>query len=941
MESRSEQFDVFLSHNSADKPAVEALAHKLREAGLNPWLDKWHLIPGTAFQYGLADAIRACPTCALFIGPAGLGNWAREELLVAQDRAAKEATFRLIPILLPGVPDPFDYSKLPPFLTQRTWVDFRQGLDEERPLRALVNAIRSKPPGPDGPAAQADDTCPYRGLETFDVNDAGFFFGRERDIQRLLEKLKATRFLAVLGASGSGKSSLVRAGLIPALKDGELPQSKQWKVCVFKPGSRPLTTLTAHVLDLCPRQETMQRTLDELSRDERTLHLAVALALVKEPAAQIVWVIDQFEEVFTLCGDEKERAPFLANLLYAGSIPDGQCSVVLTMRADFLPKCAAYPDLTARVAAQQFLVSQMDTEMLRQVVEEPARRVGLRFESGLAETILGDVAAEPGALALLEHALLELWKRRRDHTLTLDGYRQSGGVKGAIAETAETTFKNFSPEEQSIVRRIMLRLTRLGEGTEDTRRRAAFDELVTNPADAEAVRRVIKAMADARLLTTTGDGSMSVGYVDVSHEALIRGWPRLQGWLDQDRAGLGLHRSITEAAREWRRSKRDDGFLFRGARLSQAQEWREHHESELNRLERRFLRASLAFKERLERKERKLQRKSSEIASHANVSLSRYSNQAGNTSQALAHLAQALRLSPVNGEAVSFTASLLQEKSFQWPVGEPMKHEGYVNSAQFSPGGRRVVTASFDGTARLWDAATGEPLGEPMKHQDTVRSAQFSPDGRRVVTASWDNTARLWDAATGEPLGEPMKHQDRVWSAWFSPDGRRVVTASHDKTALLWDAATGRALGEPMKHEAHVNSAQFSPHGGRVVTASDDNTARLWDAVTGQPLGEPMKHQDSVESAQFSPDGGRVITASDDNTARLWDAATGQPLGEPMKHEAHVTSAQFSPDGGRVLTASDDNTARLWDAVTGKALGEPMRHKTAFGLRGSVPMAGA
>jgi len=192
-------------------------------------------------------------------------------------------------------------------------------------------------------------------------------------------------------------------------------------------------------------------------------------------------------------------------LLYASAIPDGQCSVVLTMRADFLPKCAAHPDLAARVAAQQFLVSQMDAQMLRQVVEEPARSVGLRFEAGLVETILGDVAAEPGALPLLEHALLEVWKRRSQHTLTLDGYRQSGGVKGAIAETAETTFKALSPDEQSIVRRIMLRLTQLGEGTEDTRRRATLDELVTNPAEAEAVQCVVRAMADARLLTTTGD----------------------------------------------------------------------------------------------------------------------------------------------------------------------------------------------------------------------------------------------------------------------------------------------------------------------------------------------------------------------------------------------------------------------------------------------------
>jgi hypothetical protein len=496
-------FDIFLSHHGGDKPVVEEIAHKLKKAGLEPWLDKWYLVPGHTFQTGLADALRNTASCAVFIGPKGVGDWSREEILVAQDRAAKEAGYRLIPILLPGVEDPFDYSKLPPSLVQRTWVDFRVGLDDERTLRALVNAIRGKPPGPDTAPGQTDDTCPYQGLEAFDEEHAEFFFGRERDVQRLLEKLKGTRFLAVLGASGSGKSSLVRAGLIPALKAGTLPHSEAWTICVFKPGSRPLSSLTAKLLHLSSAKESMQTTLDQMAKDERTLHLAVALALADKPAGRIVWVIDQFEEVFTLCSDEKERASFLGNLIYASSIPDGQSTVLLTMRADFLPKCAAWPDLAARLAAQQFLVSPMDADMLRHAVEEPARRVRLSFNPGLVDIILGDVASEPGALPLLEHALLELWKRRRDHTLTLDGYRESGGVKGAIAKTAEETFKNFSPDEQAIVRRIMLRLTKLGEGTEDTRRSVRIDEIVTTPSEVSAVEQVINAMADARLLTIT------------------------------------------------------------------------------------------------------------------------------------------------------------------------------------------------------------------------------------------------------------------------------------------------------------------------------------------------------------------------------------------------------------------------------------------------------
>jgi dipeptidyl aminopeptidase/acylaminoacyl peptidase len=226
-----------------------------------------------------------------------------------------------------------------------------------------------------------------------------------------------------------------------------------------------------------------------------------------------------------------------------------------------------------------------------------------------------------------------------------------------------------------------------------------------------------------------------------------------------------------------------------------------------------------------------------------------------------------------------------------------------------------VVTASWDKTTRLWDASSGKPIGQPMKHEEGVYSAQFSPDGQRVVTASEDETARLWDTACGKPIGVSMKHEGKVNSAQFSPDGQRVVTASKDKTARLWDAASGKPIGEAMKHEDRVNSAQFSPDGQRVVTASWDKTARLWDASSGKPMGKPMKHEESVSSARFSLDGQRVVTASWDKTARLWDASSGKPMGEPMKHEENVSSAQFSPDGQRVVSASWDKTTRLWDAA--------------------------
>jgi WD40 repeat protein len=444
---------------------------------------------------------------------------------------------------------------------------------------------------------------------------------------------------------------------------------------------------------------------------------------------------------------------------------------------------------------------------------------------------------------------------------------------------------------------------------------------------------------------------MSERFLDVSHEALIRGWPRLRGWLDEDRAGLRLQRRITETAEEWQHSNRDDDLLYRGARLIQAQEWRARHEAELNPLEREFLDAGIVLKQRqgLQRRRQlvilgtvtfgfvtaiptvfltySVRKKALQVASRGNVSLARYSKEGGKNAQALAHLAQALRLSPKSREASGFTAAMLTQLGWCVPLTGSMRHHDGVISAQFSPDGQRVVTASKDNTARVWDAASGKPIGEPMKHEDWVNSAQFSPDGQRVVTASGDKTARLWDAASGKPVGEPMKHEDAFYSAQFSRDGQRVVTASSDKTARVWDAASGKPIGEPMKHERWVSSAQFSPDGQRVVTASGDKTARLWDAASGGAIGEPMTHEDAVESAQFSPDGQRVVTASRDRTARLWDAASGGAIGEPMTHEDAVISAQFSRDGQRVVTASSDKTARVWDGASGKSIGEPMEHK--------------
>src|SRR6266576_2259605 len=438
--------------------------------------------------------------------------------------------------------------------------------------------------------------------------------------------------------------------------------------------------------------------------------------------------------------------------------------------------------------------------------------------------------------------------------------------------------------------------------------------------------------------------------------------------IDTDLDWVHLHTRLLTRAIQWEANRKNNSFVLRGEELRSAGQWlaqagankepkptalqteyinasrkaaRRRWQITLGAVTLAFLIASVLsvmvfFSQAKATKQTRVavaaKKETDETTSQGNVLLSSRLADGGKNAQALAQLAKALRLNPDNREASGFTVALLTQLSWCVPLTGLMPHNGGINSAQFSPEGQRVVTASTDKTARVWDASSGKPVGEPMKHELPVNSAQFSMDGQRVVTASTDKTARVWDASSGKSLGEPMKHEERVNSARFSPDGQWVVTASADGTARVWDATSGKPVGKPMQHGGvpfgGVLSAQFSPDGRQIVTASADMTARVWDAASGRAVGEPMKHENGVVSAQFSPDGQRIVTASVDGTARLWDAANSKPVSETMKHESGVSSAQFSPDGQRVITASADTTARVWDVAGSRPIGQPpMTHE--------------
>ena len=526
-----------------------------------------------------------------------------------------------------------DYDSLPgegKEAKARELVEHCKRRDKILDLVAAVNRAKPEPPAP--------GECPFKGLQYFGEADAHLFFGRELLTAKLVERLRAPspvgttgegqgggRFLAVIGASGSGKSSIVRAGLVHALR-----QEATWAIAVFAPGSSngPFYALAGALLSLLDSElsETdklieTRKLANALRQGDLTIHEVAERILAKTPNAQrLLLVVDQFEELFTACKDEAERKAFVDSLLCAAGAPspvgttgegrgggDGPTSLVIALRADFYAHCAQFANLRDALAKRQEYIGPMCADELRRAIEEPAKRNGWEFEPGLVDLLLNDVGDEPGALPLLSHALLETWKRRQGRTLTLAGYTESGKVSGAIAKTAETVYQSLGPEQQAIARNIFMRLTELGEGTQDTRRRAQLSELVPRPQDEPAVEAALKTLADARLVTT------SEGVAEVAHEALIREWPTLRKWLDEDRTGLRIHRQLTQDVKEWDQRGKDESYLYRGGRLAVVEEWANRRAEALNVLEREFL-ASCSELAKQEEADREAQRRATDLA---------------------------------------------------------------------------------------------------------------------------------------------------------------------------------------------------------------------------------------------------------------------------------------------------------------------------------------
>jgi WD40 repeat protein/serine/threonine protein kinase/DNA-binding XRE family transcriptional regulator len=824
--------------------------------------------------------------------------------------------------------------------------DFRDAIG--RNGRVRTPEATSHIPSPAVPLTAADN--PYKGLRAFNQFDAADFFGREALTQQLLARLgeegDLTRFLAVSGPSGSGKSSVVKAGLIPALKEGALPGSEDWFIVELVPGSNPLQELEVALLKIAVHPSS--RLIEKLKKDRRGLLRAVDRCLPDNPAVELVIVIDQFEELFTLVQEEATRTHILDNLVTATLDEHSRVRIVLTLRADFLDRPLNYVDFGELMRQRTEFVLPLTMDELEKAIVSPAERVGLKIEAGVVSAILHDLGDQPGSLPLLQYALTELFEKRQGNTVTKTVYQSVGGVLGALGRRAEDVFTGLDSVSQNAACQLFLRLITLGEGVEDTRRRVLRSELEslakqeTNETGSglTEVNLVLDAFGKARLLSFDRDPLTRESTVEIAHEALIHKWARLRDWLAESREELRIHRQLTLVSREWANAHQDSGFLATGTRLAQFEAMAAGLELALNEEERAYLYASIAEHQRWESERTAQQRRMlllqrafmgvlvvflvvavvlwSQARTQARIAFSRQL-----AAQAFAEVekplgndeyAALLAIRSLKYQYDPVADAALVEAAGKLPIRVFRGHRDEVRKVAYSPDGKYVVTGSTDTTIKLWETATGREVQTFLGPEGEISSLVFSPDGKYILSAGAGTRALLWDVVTGQELHfEGLEGE--VWSAIYSPDGKYILTVGNEDKGTLWDAMTGEVVRSIPNL---IAPAAFSRDGQYILGAGHEYTVRIFEAATGKEVHILRGLTTWANCVAFSPDGKYALAGSTDNTAILWDATTGEEVYTIRGHSSSVRSVEFSPDGKYILTGSGDRTARLWDLATGQ-----------------------
>ena len=833
-----------------------------------------------------------------------------------------------------------------------------QGLENEFPGASWLPVIAQNPatipPTWQNLGRRATELCPYRGLFAFRAEDAPFFYGREEFTQTLIAALQHQSLIAVIGASGSGKSSVIFAGLIPLLR-----QQNIWHIAAFRPGSTPLHSLAAAIASWHHQAFSVSQLASILLIENLSLQDVLDTFVETTPVQKLLLVVDQFEELYTQCQNDREQQIFLARLLQCAQADN--IAVVLTLRSDFLGQVLADRPFADALQQGTFLLGAMNRSELQAAIAQPAALLEVAFEEGLTERMLQAVSASASNLPLLEFALQELWAKRRETQLTHFAYDEIGGVEAAIARYAERVYSQLSELDKVRSQHLFLQLVYLNPATEPTRR------LATRAEVGDVCWELAIRLASERLVVTSQDRVTKTETVEIVHEALIREWRRLQQWIDRDRDFRFWQQSLRSARQQWQATGRDAGVLLRGKQLNDAQEWLQNR-SQMLIGEQDFIAASLALREQ-ERQQHLRQRQRTTIgltgglvgalvlATIAGTAWWRTSISETNTrlrslaassaailnsdvpqpkagSQAqMEALIPAIKAGKELRKAIGIEASTrtqviaaLQQavygrgKGINIELPECMPSRGAV-SLSLSLDRKTVGCANYDGTVRLWERATGKKVNVFRGDSDWTSDVQFSPDGRTIASGSVDGTVKLRSRATGR-LVKTLKGRslDEISSISFSPDGKTIAAGNFAGTIVLWNLGTGEEIETLSGHLGVVKQVHFSPDSQTIASVSDDGTLKVWHLQTDKELKTlTLKDRPFGETdVRFSFDSQKLIYQSKLHAVTIWDIQADREI-----NTIEVSARPFfSPDGKIIASGigSGNNTVILRDVSTGSIL---------------------